>query len=162
MPDPSLFVFKQYPLFETHKVTLLPLLPGSDCHLLRLTLATCDADSLGATRFVDGKQNCENPILEFCLDIVGIDRPREGDCPFKHAGGDFPQEPVMSLPMARCLTLLGLLHLFSVRLLTLCLFLMLVLMAEATSNRQGIYINRQFNIFWTYSRKRNIYLRSEE
>ena len=64
----------------------------------------------------------------------------------------------MSLPMARCLTLLGLLHLFSVRLLTLCLFLMLVLMAEATSNRQGIYINRQFNIFWTYSRKRNIYL----
>lgn len=70
---------------------LLPLLlPCLDGHLLRLTLAACDADPLRAARFTDGKQNREDPILEARLDIVGIDRPGEDDRPFKRAGDDFP------------------------------------------------------------------------
>jgi hypothetical protein len=133
---------------------LLPLLlPCPDGHLLRLTLAPCDADALRAARFTDGKQNRENPILEGRLDIVGIDRPGESDRPFKRAGRDFPQEPVVSLRMALHPGLLPLLsYILLLRLglalllrrltlrLTFGLVLMLVLMAVATSNRQGVLI----------------------
>src|SRR6266581_1956019 len=141
-------------------------LPCPDRHLLRLTLAACEADPLRAARFTDGKQNREDPILEACLDIVGIDRPGEGDRPFKCARGDFPREPVVSLPVAFRPALLGLallLRRLTLRLLlalrlTFGLVLMLVLMAVTTSNRQGVLINGQFNIFWSHSWKRNIHL----
>src|SRR6266571_1324048 len=42
--------------------------------------------------------------------------------------------------------------------LTFGLVLMVVLMAEAASNRQVVLINSQFNIFWSHSWKRNIHL----
>ena len=64
----------------------LPCLLSLSCldgHLLRLTLAACDADPLRAAPFTNGKHNREDPILELRLDIVGIDRPGEGDHPFK-------------------------------------------------------------------------------
>src|SRR5205807_6937520 len=81
----------------------LPCLLSLSCldgHLLRLTLATCDADPLRAAPSTNGEHNREDPILELRLDIVGIDRPGEGDHPFKCAGDDFPREPVVSTPMA--------------------------------------------------------------
>ena len=164
-------------------------LPCPNRHLLRLTALTAlvdcvafDADSLRAARFAHGKQNREDPILKFRLDIVGIDRPGEGYRPFKRASDDFPREPVVSFPVALCLPLLCLLssgllrrllalllrrlalRLSWLRLLspgllalplTFGLVLMVVLMAEAASNRQGVLINSQFNIFWSHSWKRN-------
>ena len=62
---------------------------------------------------------------------------------------------LLRLLLALCLTRLRLL--LALR-LTLGLVLMLVLMAEATSNRQGVLINRQFNIFRSHPWKRNIHL----
>src|SRR2546422_14795 len=144
---------------------LLPLfLPCPDGYLLRLTLVPCEADPLRFARFTDGKHNREDPILELRLDIVGINRPGEGDRSFKCAGDDFPREPVVSLPMTIRLPLLGLLPrlwlallLLALR-LTLGLVLMLVLMAVAPSNRQGVLINREFNIFRSHPWERNIHL----
>src|SRR4051794_24943904 len=145
------------------------LLPCLDGYLLWLTFAACNADALRAAFFADRNHNRENPILEFRLDIVGIDRPGEGDRPFKGAGDDFPQEPVVSLPALHPATL-GLLCLLSSALLltlllrrptlhlTLGLVLMLILMAIATANRQAVLINRKFNIFRPHPWKRNIHL----
>ena len=93
---------------------LWPLLPCLDGYLLWLCLATCcEADSPRATRFTYRKQNREDPILEFRLNIVDIDRPGEGDRPFKRAIHDFPREPGVSLTMAARSALLGLLRLLS-------------------------------------------------
>ena len=126
---------------------LASLLPCLDGHLLGLTLAACDADPFRAARFTDGKQNREDTILKLRLDIVGIDRPGEGDRPFKRAGDDFPREPVVSLTMTFRLATLRLLCLLpSVLLFRLCwallalhlplgLALMIVLVAVAPSNR---------------------------
>ncbi len=88
---------------------LLTLLPRPNGHRLLLSLAACDADPLRAARFTNGKHNREDPILKLRLDIIGIDRSREGDRPFKRAGDDFPREPVVSLPMATPPPLLSLL-----------------------------------------------------
>src|SRR5579864_5935331 len=145
------------------------LLPCPDGHRLLLSLAACDADPLRAARFTDGKHNREDPILELRLDIIGIDRPGEGDRPFKRAGDDFPREPVVSLTMATRLATLSLLlglrlglglTLLSLLLLSLALslVLVLVLLAELPPNRQGVLINDEFNIFRSHSRKRNIHL----
>src|SRR3984893_7115707 len=106
------------------------LLPCPDGYLLRLTFAACNADALRAAFFTDRKHNRENPILEFRLDLFGIDRPGEGDRPFKRAGGDFPQEPVVSLPLAfhpATLRLLRLLPSALLRLLPSALLLTLLL-----------------------------------
>jgi hypothetical protein len=43
-------------------------------------------------------------------------------------------------------------------LLALGLFLMLILMAVATSNRQGVLIGQEFNIFRSHPWERNIHL----
>src|SRR4051812_35532904 len=132
------------------------LLPCLDGYLLWLTFAACNADALRAAFFTDRNHNRENPILEFRLDIVGIDRPGEINRPFKGAGDDFPQEPVVSLPMPLHPATLGLLRLLSSTLLsstllssallltlllrrptlhlTLGLVLMLILMAIVTAN----------------------------
>src|SRR5437762_2491357 len=96
---------------------LLLLLSCPNEHLLRLTLTVrltaslaagldvLEADPSRAARFTDGKQKREDPILEFRLDIVGIDRPGEGDRPFKRASDDFPREPVVSPSVAFLLAL---------------------------------------------------------
>src|SRR5690348_5861496 len=90
-----------FSLLTRGPLLLLPLLrPCPYSHLLRLTLTACEADPPGAARFINRNQNREDPILQARLDMVGIDRPGEGDRPFKRAGGDFPQEPVVSLAMA--------------------------------------------------------------
>src|SRR6266567_2006140 len=167
---------------------LWPLLPCLDGYLLWLCLATCcEADSPRATRFIYRKQNREDPILEFGLNIVDIDRPGEGDRPFKRARGNFLDEPVVPLSMAvrltlhpallllawllrrrtlhlTCLPLLLPLHLTRLPLLLALLLgthgrlLMLVLIAVATSNRQGVLINRDFDIFRAHPRQRNVHL----
>lgn len=141
------------------------LLPCPDGHRLLLSLAACDADPLRAARFTDGKHNREDPILELRLDIIGIDRPGEGDRPFKRAGDDFPREPVVSLAMATRLATLSLLLALGLTLLSLLLLslalnlvLVLVLLAELPPNRQGVLINDDFNIFRSHPRKRNIHL----
>src|SRR5438552_8918104 len=98
----------------------LPCLLSLSCldgHLLRLTLAACNADPLRAAPFTNREHNREDPILELRLDIVGIDRPGEGDHPFKCAGDDFSREPVVSTPMAFRLALLCLLSTVLLRLL---------------------------------------------
>src|SRR6266851_2730283 len=130
-----------------------------------------DADPLRAARFTDGKHNREDPILELRLDIIGIDRPGEGDRPFKRAGDDFPREPVVSLTMATRLATLSLLLGLGLTLLSLLLgllslllplalslVLVLVLLAELPPNRQGVLINDDFNIFRSHPWKRNIHL----
>jgi hypothetical protein len=156
------------PLSRNQLLSLL--LPCPDGYLLRLTFAACNADALRAAFFANRKHNRENPILEFRLDIVGIDRPGEGDRPFKRTGDNFPQEPVVSLPMAFRPATLRLLRLLSSALLltlllrlptlhlTLGLALMLFLMAIATANRQAVLINREFNIFRSHAWERNIHL----
>src|SRR5258708_8994149 len=158
------FIFS--PLSRDQLLSLL--LPCPDGYLLRLTFAACNADALRAAFFTDRNHNRENPILEFRLDFVGIDRPGEGDRPFKRAGDDFSQEIVVSLafhpptlgllrllPSALLLTLL--LRLPTL-LLTLRLVLTLILIAIATANRQAVLINREFNIFRPHAWERNIHL----
>src|SRR6266700_7377980 len=59
------------------------------------------------------------------------------------------------------LRLAFLLHLWLTLLLglpTLWLVLMLVLMTIMTSNRQGVLVNRQFNIFWSHPWQCHIHL----
>src|SRR6266516_1796626 len=124
---------------EEHGLTRDPLLPSllpcSDGHLLGLILTTCNADP-----------------------------PGEGHRPFKLARDDFPREPVMSLLVALCLArllpplgLALLLRLLTLR-LTLGLVLVLVLMTVATSNRQGVLIDQQFDIFGSHSWECHIHL----
>src|SRR5258708_21079062 len=142
-------------------VHLLPLLLLClDRHLLRLILAARDADPPRAPLFTDGKLNREDPILVARLDSVDIDRLVEGDRPFKCAGGDFLQDPDVSTRMAVCRALLRLLSsVVPLRLLlALHLVLTLVLSTVATSNRQGVLINCQFNIFRPHPWERNIHL----
>jgi hypothetical protein len=158
---------------------LLPLLLSClNGYLLRLTLA-CETDTLWATGFIYRKHNREDSILEFRLNIVDIDRPGEGDRPFKRPGRNFLQEPVVTLLVAvrsallaiasllwlpnwrltclRLLLALPLTLLLALR-LTLLLFPMLVLITIATSNCQGVLINRDFDVFWPHSWESNIYL----